>query len=91
MKNTQYTGFLVETRLDNVLPFEWKRFHLFEDRKEAQNWLKQGFVKDEAYRVAEVKFKKRECCRSEYDVKIINRISVSEFIKARTSDLPRSA
>ena len=90
MKNTQYTGFLVETRLENVLPFEWTRFHLFEDREKAQNWLKQGFVNDKEYRVAELKFRKRGFCGLEYGFKIVSRTLASEFIKEQTSNLPRS-
>jgi hypothetical protein len=54
--------------------------YIFTSEKHAREWLSQGFVTDDDYRVAIGTAKRRSCCGERYAIKIFHVMKPSEFL-----------
>lgn len=61
--------------------------YIFTDYEHALDWLWQSYFKkgeyssDECYSLQHVAYMKRPCCGQRYNVKVLEDLSVSEFVK----------
>lgn len=60
--------------------------YIFGDEKHAREWLAQGFVTDEDYKVCRVQARKRKCCGKLYAIRVLKTMKPSEFLAVLSSD-----
>lgn len=63
--------------------------YVFTSEKHAREWLSQGFVTDEIYRIAIATGKRRKCCGKRYAVKVSRVMKPSQFL-AMESNVSKS-